>query len=138
MIPILVLIFLITLFFHNSKQAETDCVQKGGKNGKECQGKKTFVNMQEWSFIYEEDQAYVCCFYKGKIGSEDYEGCFPFYEDYVLNNKINNLLDDMEKGNWELAINEPFNEPSIDCSDKIISLDLMNKIFFFFFILLVI
>ena len=132
-----IIIILIIFLIHKTKQAETDCITEGGKNGKECQGKKTFVNMGEWNFIYEEDQAYVCCFYKGKIGVNDYEGCFPFFEDYILNNKVNNLLDDMEKGNWELALNVSYNEPLIDCSNKIIELYSINKIFLFFILLMI-
>ena len=132
-----VIIILIIFLIHKTKQAETDCITEGGKNGKECQGKKTFVNMREWNFIYEEDQAYVCCFYKGKIGFNDYEGCFPFFEDYILNNKVNNLLDDMEKGNWELALNVSYNEPLIDCSSKIIELYSINKIFLFFILFMI-
>ena len=112
-------IIILFISFQIAKAAETDCVKSGGKTGEECNGKKTFVNMEEWNFIYEEDQAYVCCFYKGKIGINDYEGCFPFYADYILNNKINNLLNEIEKGNWEFALGIPYNNPSINCSSEI-------------------
>ena len=84
--------------------------------------------MSEWNFIYEEDQAYMCCYYKGKISNLDYEGCFPFFADFILENKVNNLLDEMEKGLWELAPGFPSNNPSIDCSSDII---IFSKIFLF-------
>ena len=128
-----IIIILIISLFHITKQADTDCVKSGGKSGDDCKGKKTFVNMQEWNFVYEEDESYMCCYYKGKIGSSNYEGCFPFFEDYILNNKVNDLLDDMEKGNWELALGVPYNEPIIDCSNEIIKLNLIFTIFLFVF-----
>ena len=126
----IVAIILINIY----KQADTDCIKNGGKNGEECKGHSTFVSFD--NFIYEEDQAYVCCYYKGKLGSENYEGCFPFYEDYIINNKVNNLLDDMEKGKWELALNIPYNEPSIDCfSIKINNLfNIQRSILFILFL----
>ena len=39
----------------------------------------------------------------------------------------------MEKGNWELALNVSYNEPLIDCSNKIIELYSINKIYFIIF-----
>ena len=131
MIKIINIIILIISILNNSKQAATDCVKGGGKTGDDCKGKKTFVNMQEWNFIAEENEDYICCYYKGKIGNRDYEGCFPFFEDYILDNKVNDLLDDMEKGKWELALGVPYNEPIIDCSDGIIKLNLIITIFLF-------
>ena len=125
MIKIINIIILIISFFYYSKQAATDCVKGGGKTGDDCKGKKTFVNMQEWNFIAEENEDYMCCYYKGKIGNRDYEGCFPFFEDYILDNKVNDLLDDMEKGKWELALGVPCNNPSIDCYCKILSFNLI-------------
>ena len=136
MIKLLNIIILIISLIKYIKPAETDCVTAGGKTGDDCKGKKTFVNMEEWSFIYEEDEAYMCCFYKGKIGNNDYEGCFPFFEDYIINNKVNDLLDDMEKGNWELALGIPNNEPIIDCSSEKYKFFIINKIFLFFVFLL--
>ena len=137
MIQILNIIILIISQIKYIKPADTDCVTAGGKTGKDCKGKKTFVNMEEWSFIYEEDEAYMCCFYKGKIENNDYEGCFPFFEDYILNNKVNDLLDDMEKGNWELALGKPNNEPIIDCSSKTYKLYFINKIFLFLILFII-
>ena len=134
MIKIINIIILIISFFYYSKQAATDCVKGGGKTGDDCKGKKTFVNMQEWNFIAEENEDYMCCYYKGKIGNRDYEGCFPFFEDYILDNKVNDLLDDMEKGRWELALGESTNEPSIDCFSN--TLKFKFKIFLFLFELL--
>lgn len=131
-----ILILLILSLIQNTKEAETDCIKGGGKKGKECNGKKTFVNMEEWSFIYEEDEAYMCCYYKGKIGNDDYEGCFPFFEDFIINNKVNDLLDDMEKGNWELALGIPYNEPIIDCSSEKIKENFINKIILFLIFLI--
>ena len=132
-----IIIILIILLISKTNQAPTDCIKEAGKNGEECHGKSTFLNMEEWNFIYEEDQLYVCCYYKGKIGNNNtYEGCYPFYADYILNNKVNNLLDDMEKGKWELALNIPYNEPSINCfSIKINNLfNIQRSILFILFL----
>ena len=136
MIQILYYILLLTLLIHKTEQAGNDCIKENGKNGGECKGKSVIVSMIEWNFIYEEDQSYVCCYYKGKIGSQDYEGCFPFFADYIMENKVNNLLDDMEKGKWELALNIPYNEPSIDCfSIKINNLfNIQRSILFILFL----
>ena len=134
MIQILYYILLLTLLIHKTEQAGNDCIKNNGKNGEECQGKSVIVSMIEWNFIYEEDQSYVCCYYKGKIGSQDYEGCFPFFADYIMENKVNNLLDDMEKGKWELALDVPYNNPSVDCHSEIISFNLIFINIFLFLI----
>ena len=132
---IIIISFLIILFLSNySNEAETDCVKTGGKNGKECKAKSTFLNVAEWNFIIEDDLSYMCCYYKGKLGDKDYEGCFAFYEEDIKNNKVNDLLDDMEKGRWELALGESTNEPSIDCFSN--TLKFKFKIFLFLFELL--
>ena len=123
-----ILIILIIILISKTNQAATDCVKEAGKNGKDCNAKSTFISISEWNFIYEEDQAYMCCYYKGKISNLDYEGCFPFFADFILENKVNNLLDEMEKGIWELASGFPCNNPSIDCSSDII---IFYKIFLF-------
>ena len=131
------IIILILIMIDLNNQASTDCVKNAGKDGKECKTHSTFVFLEEYNFVYEEDQNYVCCFYKGKVGNLDYEGCFPFFEDFIINNQVNNLLDDMEKGKWELALNVPCNNPSIDCFSK--KVDLNIKIFFiilFFYIMI--
>ena len=131
----IIISFLIILFLSNfSNEADTDCVKNGGKNGKECKAKSTFLNVAEWNFIIEDDLSYMCCYYKGKLGNNDYEGCFAFYEEDIKNNKVNNLLDDMEKGRWELALGEVTNEPSIDCFSNTLKFKL--KIFLFLFELL--
>ena len=127
----IIIIIIITLIL-KTNQAATDCVQAAGKSGKDCHDKSTFISMTEWNFIYEEDQAYMCCYYKGKIGNEDYEGCFPFFADFILDNKINNLLDEMENGIWELASGFPCNNPSIDCSCDIIKIYIIFLFLIFF------
>ena len=127
--------FLITIFLYKfSHEADTDCVKSGGKNGNECKAKSTFLNVAEWNFIVEDDLAYMCCYYKGKLGNSDYEGCFAFYEEDIKNYKVNDLLDDMEKGNWEYALGVASNDPSIDCFSKIIRL-FSNEFIFLYVIL---
>ena len=134
MIQILYYILILDILIQKTEQAGNDCIKNNGKNGEECQGKSVIVSMIEWNFIYEEDQSYACCYYKGKIGSQDYEGCFPFFADYIMENKVNNLLDDMEKGKWELALDVPYNNPSIDCNSEIISFNLIFINIFLFLI----
>ena len=125
-IQILISIYL----FGFSKEAVTDCLFNSGKSGEECGKKTTFINVPEWHFIVEDDLGYMCCFYKGKLGNEDYEGCFAFYEEDIKNYKVNDLLNEMERGQWELALGNKCNNPSIDClSQKLIFNS--NKIFFF-------
>ena len=132
---IIKLIFLIiTIFYNFTYEADTDCLANSGKNGKECGVKSTFINVAEWSFIVEDDLGYMCCYYKGKLGDKDYEGCFAFYEEDIKNYKVNDLLDKMEKGKWELALGIKNNNPSIDCSSQIINIDLYKIIFLIVFI----
>ena len=134
MILIFYYIPILTILIPKTEQAGNDCIKNNGKNGKECKDKSVIISMREWNFIYEEDQSYVCCFYKGKIGNQNYEGCFPFYADYIMDNQVNNLLDDMEKGKWELALGIPCNDPSIDCHSKLFSFNLIYINIFLFLI----
>ena len=121
---------LISIFLFNfSKEAITDCLLNSGKSGVECGKKTTFINVPEWKFIVEDDLGYMCCFYKGKLGNEDYEGCFAFYEEDIKNYKVNDLLNKMEKGEWELALGVKDNNPSIDCLSFILKF-YSKKIFF--------
>ena len=123
--------FLIITFLYNYiSSADSDCLPNSGKNGKDCGKKSTFINVAEWNFIHEEDLGYMCCYYKGKIGNKDYEGCFAFYEEDIKNYKVNDLLDKMEKGKWELALGIKNNNPSIDCLSERIKF--MNKFIFLF------
>ena len=128
--------FLITIcLFYFSNEAITDCIINSGKSGEECGKKTTFINVPEWNFIVEDDLGYMCCYYIGKLWNEDYEGCFAFYEEEIKNYKVNDLLNEMEKGEWELALGVKYNNPSIDClSSKLIFYS--NKIFFLIGILL--
>ena len=123
-IQILITIYLLGL----SKEAITDCLLNSGKSGEECGKKTTFINVPEWHFIVEDDLGYMCCFYKGKLGNEDYEGCFAFYEEDIKNYKVNDLLDKIEKGKWELSSGIPQSNPSIDCFSKLIKIN--SQIFF--------
>ena len=125
---------LITILYNYISSADTDCLANSGKNGKECGLKTTFINVAEWHFIHEEDLAYKCCYYKGKIDDKDYEGCFAFYEDDINNYKVNDLLDKMEKGEWELALGVINNNPSIDCFSR--TIHNFNKIIFLFEIII--
>lgn len=123
-------LFLLTIYlFIFAKEADTDCLLNSGKNGKECGKKSTFINVAKWNFIVEDDLGYMCCYYKGKLGTEDYEGCFAFYEEDIKNYRVNDLLNEMEKGQWELALGIKNNNPSIDCLSKIIKLG-SQKIFY--------
>ena len=123
------LIIIIVFLNYFSKEADTDCLVNSGKNGKECKKKTTFINVAQWNFIVEDDVAYMCCYYKGKLGNRDYEGCFAFYEEDINNYKVNDLLNEMEKGKWELALGVKNNNPSIDCISQKLKL-YYNKIFF--------
>lgn len=123
-------LFLLTIYlFIFAKEADTDCLLNSGKNGKECGKKSTFINVAKWNFIVEDDLGYMCCYYKGKLGTEDYEGCFAFYEEDIKNYRVIDLLNEMEKGQWELALGIKNNNPSIDCLSKIIKLG-SQKIFY--------
>ena len=129
-------VFLLTMYlFISTKEADTDCLLNSGKNGKECGKKTTFINVAKWNFIVEDDLAYMCCYYKGKLGTEDYEGCFAFYEEDIKNYRVNDLLNEMEKGEWELALGIKNNNPSIDCLSKKIKF-CSQKIFYLLGILL--
>ena len=123
-------ILIIIILFNFSIEAITDCLPNAGKNGDDCGKKSTFINVAEWNFIVEDDMAYRCCYYKGKIANNDYQGCFAFFEEDIKNYRVNDLLNEMEKGEWELALGVKFNSPSIDClSSKLIFYS--NKIFLY-------
>ena len=123
------IIIIIIFFNYFSKEADTDCLVNSGKNGKECAKKTTFINVAQWNFIVEDDLGYMCCYYKGKLGNKDYEGCFAFYEEDIKNYKINDLLNEMEKGQWEFALGVKNNNPSINCLSKTLKL-YSNTIFY--------
>ena len=127
---IIIQILLVIINLSNfSKEAITDCLINSGNSGDECGKKSTFINVVEWNFIVEDDLGYMCCYYKGKLGNKDYEGCFAFYEEDIKNYRVNDLLNEMERGQWELALGVKYNNPKIDC----LSLKLMfysKKIFF--------
>ena len=133
---ILTQFLIIIIIFHFSFEATTDCLANSGKNGEQCGKKSTFINVIEWSFIVEDDMAYKCCYYKGKLGSNDYQGCFAFFEDDINNYRVNDLLNEMEKGEWELALGVKDYNPSIDCLSKTINNN-SNKIIFLLLILFI-
>ena len=126
-----IIVCIISIYlYHFSKGAITDCLVNSGKNGKECGKKSTFINVREWNFIVEDDLAYKCCYYKGYLGIEEYEGCFAFYEEDIINYKVNDLLDKMEKGTWEYSIGIKNYNASIDCSCEIVLIKYYTKIIF--------
>ena len=121
-------IFLYIVFFIFSNEASTDCTKTAGTNGNECKAKTTFLSNSQWNFKVEEDMGYMCCYFTGKIRNKDYEGCFAFYEEDIKNYKVNDLLDKIEKGKWELSSGIPQSNPSIDCFSKLIKINF--QIFF--------
>ena len=122
--------FLTTIYlFKLSQSAITDCLIDSGKNGKECGKKTTFISVSDWNFVVEDDLGYMCCYYKGYLGEEEYAGCFAFYEEDIKNYKVNDLLNEMEKGTWENALGIKNNNPSIDCSSKITKYSFNNIVF---------
>ena len=120
-----------------SIEGDRDCIKSAGKTGKDCHSKSTFLTTPEWDFVVEDDLNYLCCYYSGKLGEEDYEGCFAFEEDEIKDNKINDLLNSMEKGLWEKAINVTMFDPKVDCYSKIIKNNIKyGRFFILLFILL--
>ena len=128
--------FLIFILFITSFEADTDCLPDSGKKGKECGVKSTYINVAQWNFIAEDDLAYMCCYYKGKIGNDDYEGCYAFYEDDIKDYHVNDLLHEMERGEWENALGVKYSEPSIDCLGQRIKV--YKSILIFILIILII
>ena len=123
-------ILIIIILFNFSIEAITDCLPNAGKNGDDCGKKSTFINVAEWNFIVEDDMAYRCCYYKGKIANNDYQGCFAFFEEDIKNYRVNDLLNEMEKGEWELALGNKDYNPSIDCISNKIKYNSKKMIYF--------
>ena len=137
---LIIVIFLCILLLNGVQSQDntildTDCIQTAGYSGKECISKTTFINNSDWNFIIEKNEKYFCCYYKGKLYENYYNGCFPFKDNEIVENNINSLISKMEKGNWEYAQNKKIESPIVDCYFNYINYKINNLIIIFIIIL---